>query len=101
MIYKGINNISNKMRSKAFLETYISSKRRIYGKRSKRRRFPFKRKYKKKSSRLSSYFRRRSSKSSYRKRKVTDGAGINIKDKAQEPSSNINELIENMSLLQL
>ena len=86
------------MRTKAFVKTSMSHKKRLYGKRSKRRRFPLKRKYKKKSSKFLSNYRRRRF---YTKNKNIKVDEVKVKDKAQDQSPNIDELIENMSLLQL
>ena len=88
------------MRSKAFLKTHSSHKRRLYPKRNKRRRFPFQRKYKKKSSKFVSNCRKRRHFVTI-KRKAEDITQSNIKDKAQDQGSNIDELIDNMVLLHL
>ena len=88
------------MRSKAFLKTHPSQKRRLYPKRSKRRRFPFQRKYKKKSSKLGSIGRKRRRFVTI-KRKAKDVAQTNLTDKAQDQGTNVDELIENMLLLHL
>ena len=86
------------MRSKAFIKTSISHKRRLYGKRSKRRIFPPRRKYKKKSPKPSNRWRRYYIKNKNKKRKIDESK---VEDKAQDLSPNIDELIENMGLLQL
>ena len=86
------------MRSKAFFKTAISHKRRLYGKRSKRRRFPLMRKYTKKSSKFLSNYRNRRYFRKNRRRKVDESKA---EDNAQDLSPNIDELIENMDLLQL
>ena len=88
------------MRSKAFLKTHTSHKRRLYPKKSKRIRFPFHRKYKKKSSKLVSSYRKRRHFITI-KRKEDDVTQSNIKDKAQGQGPNIDELIDNMFLLHL
>ena len=86
------------MRSKAFFKTSQSHRRRAFVKRIKRRRFPLYRKYKKKSSKFLSNYRRRRF---YTKNKNIKVDEVKVKDKAQDQSPNIDELIENMSLLQL
>ena len=86
------------MRSKALFKSAISHKRRLYGKRSKRRRFPLRRKYTKKSPKYLSNYRNRRYFRKNRSRKVDESKA---KDNAQDLSPNIDELIENMDLLQL
>ena len=86
------------MRSTAFSKRSISHKRRTYGKRSKRRGFPLWRKYMKKSPKFLSNYRRRRF---YTKTKIRKVDERKVKDNAQDQSPNIDELIENMSLLQL
>ena len=93
-----MNIISDKMRSTAFFKTSQSHRRRAFIKRSKRRRFPLKRKYKKKSSKFSSNYRRRRF---YIKNKIGKVDESKVKNNARDQSPNIDELIENMSLLQL
>ena len=93
-----MNIISDKMRSTAFFKTSQSHKRRAFVKRIKRRRFPLSRKYKKKSSKFLSNYRRRRF---YIKNKINKVDESKVKDNAQDQSPNIDELIENMSLLQL
>ena len=86
------------MRIKAFLKTYSSHKRRFYG--NKKRRFPLHRKSKKSFKRLSNFPRR----CFIRIRKVkgaNDITSSNVKSEAQDATSNIDGLIESMSLLKL
>ncbi len=86
------------MRTKAFLKTYSSRKRRFYGK--KKRRFPLCRKSKKSFKRLSNFPRR----CFIRIRKVRGADDITSSDtkgEAQDASPNIDELIDCMSLLEL
>ena len=86
------------MRRTAFYNTSISYKRILFGRRSKRRRFPIKIKCKKKLPKFLSRCRRRRL---YMKNNIKREDESEAKDNAQDQSPNINGLIYNMSQLQV